>query len=335
MIIIDNSTELEIHTHIKPETDFGILVQNISKSYDNLQALRDVNLNVESGKILALLGPNGAGKTTLIKILTTLLKPDSGYANVGGFDVVKDASKLRPLMGMAGQNVAVDENLTGRENLELVGRLYHFSKQNSKLRADELLREFDLVVAADRVVKTYSGGMRRRLDLASSLVAKPRVLFLDEPTAGLDPRSRVGLWSAINRLVENGTTVLLTTQYMEEADHLADTIVVLNHGQVIAEGTADDLKSKVGGDVIDIHLANHQVSVDAAALIRNFGSGEPKVDSLQGKITLPVNQGAFALVEIIRRLDANNILLENIILRRPSLDDVFLVLTGHITEENL
>lgn len=325
---------MDIYSHITSEIGSGILVQNISKSYENVRALDDVSLNVESGKILALLGPNGAGKTTLIRILATLLKPDSGYINVEGFDVVKDAERLRPIMGMAGQNATVDDNLTGRENLELVGCLYHFSKQDSKLRADELLREFDLVAAADCVVKTYSSGMRRRLDLASSLVARPKVLFLDEPTVGLDPRSRMRLWSMINELVENGTTILLTTQYMEEADHLADTIVVLNHGQVIAEGTAEDLKSRVGGDVIDIHLANHQSSANAAALIRNIGSGEAKVDLLQGKVTLPVNQGAFALVEIIRRLDANNILLENIILRRPSLDDVFIALTGHTAEKS-
>ncbi len=311
-----------------------ISVRGITKAYDQLKALDNVSLTVKRGGVTALLGPNGAGKTTLVRVLTTLLSPTSGQATVNGFDVVSHAQQLRSSIGLAGQYAAVDEILSGRENLEMVARLYRLSPSESKNRAAELLKQFDLQDAADRPAKTYSGGMRRRLDLAASLVIKPKMLFLDEPTTGLDPRSRFILWNIIRDLVAGGTTVLLTTQYLEEADQLAQYIFVLDHGHIIAQGTADELKRQVGGDVLELHLTDHQETEKAAGLIKNFGSGQPLANPATGVVTMPTDQGASILVEVVRQLDSQHLKISDIILRRPSLDDVFMKLTGHSTEIN-
>src|SRR3989344_7556753 len=250
----------------------AIAVQNIQKSYGNVHALRGIDLEVEKGTILGILGPNGAGKTTLVRILTTLLQPSGGSAWVESFNVVKDAAYVRQLIGLAGQYAAVDENLTGRENLIMVGKLYHQTLREAAARAHELLVQFGLEDAADRRLKTYSGGMRRRLDLAASLVNKPPVLFLDEPTTGLDPGSRLALWSIIRDLVKDGTTVLLTTQYMDEADYLADTIIVIDKGTIVASGTPGELKAKVGGDVLEIHLQDSERTLQAAQFLRSLAN---------------------------------------------------------------
>jgi len=323
----------DLHTHLLGSSvGLGIIAENVVKTFGEVKALNGVSITIEPGTVLALLGPNGAGKTTLVRILTTLLKPDSGRAVVGGYEVVKDSQELRSIMGLAGQSAAIDDILTGRENLELVGKLYHLKKDETRRRAQQLLEQFDLLDAADRMAKTYSGGMRRRLDLAASLVGRPKILFLDEPTSGLDPRSRTDLWQVINKLVQEGTTILLTTQYLEEADHLADKIVVINHGKVIAEGTSDDLKSRVGGDVIEIHLVDHKKTLETGEIVKSLGSGEPKVDLDEGKVTLPVAKGTLVLAQVVRQLDAVNIELADIVLRRPTLDDVFLALTGHTAQ---
>ncbi len=314
----------------------AIVVESVSKAFGRVQALVGVNLTVPYGTVHGLLGPNGAGKTTLVRILTTLLRPDAGRATVRGYDVVRDAAALRSVIGLAGQNAAVDENLNGRENLEMVGRLYHLSGSESRRRADDLLERFELTDAAGRRAKTYSGGMRRRLDLAASLVARPPILFLDEPTTGLDPRSRFALWDVIKDLVNDGTTVLLTTQYMEEADHLAAAITVVDHGDVIAEGTAQELKACCGGEeLLQIHLADRSQTAKAAEIVAAFGLGKPQTSAETGEVSLATDGGAGILAEVVRRLDSAGVTISNIALRQPTLDDVFLALTGSKTQESL
>ncbi len=291
-------------------------------------------MQVQPGTVFGLLGPNGAGKTTAVRIFTTLLRPDGGRAEVAGFDVVRDAEQLRQAIGLAGQYAAVDENLTGRENLELVGVLYHLGKAEARRRADALLERFELTAAAHRVAKTYSGGMRRRLDLAASLVGRPTVLFLDEPTTGLDPRGRFGLWDVIREIVLDGTTLLLTTQYMEEAEQLAHRIAVIDLGKVIAEGTADELKDRVGGEVLEFRVGDRSQVGEAVGEMFALGVGSPQADNESGIVRVPVGgKGATVLVDAVRQLDGAGITISDLALRRPSLDDVFLALTGHAAEE--
>lgn len=308
----------------------AISVKNLHKSFGAVSALRGVSLDIEEGTVLALLGPNGAGKTTLIRILATLLTPDSGSAEVVEFDVTRDADKVRHHIGLTGQFAAVDENLTGRENLQLVGRLYHMGGELVKRKVEKLLDDFDLVDTADRTVKTYSGGMKRRLDLAASLIGDPRILFLDEPTAGLDPASRLNLWSIIRELVKGGTTILLTTQHLEEADYLADKITVLDHGKIVAEGTAQELKSKVGGDVLEIHLLNRSMAEKAANVLKKIKK-ELKVDYQENRIRIPVSTTSL-LADVVRALDRAKVDLLDVALRRPTLDEVFLTLTEHTVD---
>lgn len=310
------------------EHDTAVLAEGLRKRYGQTEALRGVDLTVERGTICGLLGPNGAGKTTIVRILTTLLNPDAGYARVAGFDVVREAEQVRYRIGLAGQQAAVDELLTGRGNLEMVGRLYHLPTRAARQRADELLERFDLTEAANRIAKGYSGGMRRRLDLAASLVAAPPILFLDEPTTGLDPRSRRGMWAIIRELVAGGTTVLLTTQYLEEADQLADRIVVIDTGQVIASGTADELKAQIGGEQVDVVVHDADRLAEAEAILWRVGGTAPRVDSDTRRITVPTRGGAGALVEVVRELDLVGIVVDDLALRRPTLDEVFLTLTG-------
>jgi ABC-2 type transport system ATP-binding protein len=310
-----------------------IQTEGLKKSFGDVHALKGVDLAVEAGSVFGLLGPNGAGKTTTVRILTTLLDPTGGRATVAGLDVVRDAEALRPRIGLAGQFAAVDENLTGLENLEMVGRLYHLPKAEARRRAEEVLERFDLAEAAHRTAKTYSGGMRRRLDVGASLVGRPKVLFMDEPTTGLDPRSRLVLWELIRDLQREGTTLLLCTQYLEEADHLADRIAVIDLGQVIAEGTADELKDKIGGEVLEIHVQRRDSVASAVERLRGVGAGDPSVDEDAGLVRVQVGAlGASALLEAVRRLDDAGIELEAIGLHRPTLDDVFLSLTGHAAE---
>jgi ABC-2 type transport system ATP-binding protein len=312
--------------------DEAIVTEGLRRHFGPIKAVDGVDLAAPAGTVLGLLGPNGAGKTTIVRILTTLLDPDGGSARVAGYDVVRDAEALRSMIGLAGQYAAVDENLTGRENLDLVGRLYHLGRSEASRRADEMLERFELTDAANRTVKTYSGGMRRRLDLGASLVGRPQVLFLDEPTTGLDPRSRFGLWDVIRELVNDGTTLLLTTQYLEEADRLADHIAVIDGGRVIAEGTSDELKSRVGGDLLALRVADRARVAEAAAAIADLGSGAPQVVAESGEVSLPVREGASVLAEVVRRLDAAGLEISDLALGRPSLDDVFLALTGHVAE---
>lgn len=311
-----------------------IEVEGLHKAFGPVVALDGVDLEVAEGTVVGLLGPNGAGKTTTVRVLTTLLRPDAGTARVAGYDVVRDAEALRHVIGLAGQAAAIDENLTGLENLEMVGRLYHLEPQEARRRAREVLERFDLTEAADRPARTYSGGMRRRLDLGASLVGRPRVLFLDEPTTGLDPRSRLELWDVIRELVHEGATILLTTQYLEEADRLADQIAVVDRGRVIARGTADELKGRVGGEVLAVRISDRSQVPVAAGAILGLGPGGGKVDNNSGEITIPVGSGGPRLLtEAVRRLDAEGIEIADISLRRPTLDDVFLALTGHAAEE--
>lgn len=305
-----------------------VTVKGVKKAYGQVQALKGVNLELQSGKVLGLLGPNGAGKTTLIRIMTTLLKPDEGEVSISGFDVVRNAHAVRSIIGLTGQYAAVDEELTGQENLHMVGRLYHLDRDTIRRRARELIERFSLTQAAHRTVKTYSGGMRRRLDVAASLLMSPRVLFLDEPTSGLDLRSRIEVWNMIHELVADGTTVLLTTQYLEEADQLADTICVIHYGEIVARGTSGELKAQSGGDVLQITVADRSQLGKAREAISLLAAKEPQVEPVLGQISLPAANGTRVLVDAVRALDDNNIEIEDIVLRRPTLDDVFLALTG-------
>ena len=309
----------------------AILAEGLVKRYGTVTALDGLDLEVEEGTVLGLLGPNGAGKTTAVRILTTLLSPDGGAARVAGLDVVRDATRLRSRIGLAGQYAAVDENLTGKENLEMVGRLYHLRRRPSRARAEELLALFDLVDAGGRLVRTYSGGMRRRLDLAAALVARPPVLFLDEPTTGLDPRSRLALWGTIEDCVAAGTTVLLTTQYLDEADRLADRIAVIDHGRVIAEGAPDELKGRVGGEQLEVTLESEDEAGAAIAALSTLAEDRPSCDGRILRVPLRRRHGAIA--DAVRRLDEADVGIDDIAVRRPTLDDVFLALTGHAAEE--
>jgi ABC-2 type transport system ATP-binding protein len=312
----------------------AILVEGLTKSFGEVHALRGIDLSVPRGTVLGVLGPNGAGKTTAVRILTTLLLPDAGRAMVEGRDVVREAAAVRRSIGLSGQSAAIQEELTGRENLEIVGRLYHLSWPHARSRATELLAQFDLLDAADRPAKNFSGGMQRRLDLAASLVGEPQVLFLDEPTTGLDPRSRLGMWDIIRSLAAGGTTLLLTTQYLDEADELADEIVVIDRGLVIAAGTAEELKGRVGGDVVEFTVPDRSRVGDAVAAITKIGEGEPHVDTETGVVSVGVGgRGSDALIEAVRGLDGAGVQTHGLTLRRPSLDDVFLALTGHAAEE--
>jgi ABC-2 type transport system ATP-binding protein len=312
-------------------TDAAVHAEGLVKHFGDVVALDGIDLTVERGQVVGLLGPNGAGKTTTVRILSTLLQPTSGHASVAGFDVVKHPDEVRRAIGLTGQYAAVDEYLTGRENLRMFGDLYHLSPKYVKERSAELLTWFDLTEAADRPAKTYSGGMRRRLDLAASLVAQPSILFLDEPTTGLDPRSRLGLWGVITSLVEQGTTVLLTTQYLEEADQLAQDIVVIDHGKVIAHGTAEQLKDQIGGDRVEVVVVDPTAVGRAVDALRSVSSGEPVAEEL--RVSAPVSGGSTVLVDAIRALDAQGVEVSDLVLRRPTLDDVFLSLTGHAAEE--
>jgi ABC-2 type transport system ATP-binding protein len=310
--------------------EIAIEVEDLEKSFGDVQALAGIDLEVPAGTILGLLGPNGAGKTTAVRILTTLLPPDGGSARVAGLDVVRDATALRSRIGLAGQYAAVDENLTGRENLEMVGRLYHMGRRPARQRADELLERFSLTDAADRLCKTYSGGMRRRLDLAAALVARPPVIFLDEPTTGLDPRSRLQLWETIEARVAAGTTVLLTTQYLDEADRLADSIAVIDQGQVIAKGTSDELKNRVGGERLEVTLGDGASTDAAIEALVPLADDRPRCDGTI--LALPLQRGRGGIAEAVRRLDGAGVGIDDIAVRRPTLDDVFITLTGHAAE---
>ena len=306
-----------------------IQAEGLTKRFGKVQALAGLDLSVPEGTVLALLGPNGAGKTTAVSILTTLLPPDGGRAVVAGHDVVREPDEVRRRIGLSGQYAAVDEVLTGQENLEMIGRLYHVGKKEARRRANELLERFALTDAAKRPVKTYSGGMRRRLDLAGALVASPPVLFLDEPTTGLDPRSRVDLWALIRELVAGGSTLLLTTQYLEEADQLANEILVVDHGRAIAGGTADELKVQVGGERVEVTVADLSQLDLAKSLLAPMAAGGGLEIIDEDTIAVPVSEGAASLIQALRTLDEQGIALADAALRRPTLDDVFLTLTGH------
>lgn len=312
----------------------SVIAENLVKTYDKgaVKALNGLSLDVEEGTVLGVLGPNGAGKTTTVRILATLLTPDSGHATVAGIDVIKNPDAVREVIGLSGQYAAVDETLTGWDNLVMFSRLYHLSPSASKKRAEELLEQFSLTDAARRPIRTYSGGMRRRLDLAASLIVKPKILFLDEPTTGLDPRGRQEMWGVIDGLVKDGTTLLLTTQYLEEADQLADDIAVIDHGTVIARGTSDQLKRQVGGERLEI-VVEAQDLKKATEIVEKVSGGKAAVDEGTRQVSAPVTTGSKALIEAARSLDEANIHPLDIGLKRPSLDDVFIALTGHVAEE--
>ena len=309
------------------------LVKVYRSRKNEVRALDGLDLTVPEGTVLGLLGPNGAGKTTTVRIVSTLLRPDEGTCTVAGYDVVREAQQLRHVIGLSGQYAAVDENLTGKENLWLFGRLYQLGSREAHTRADELLERFDLVDAATRVVKTYSGGMRRRLDLASAIIGRPRLLILDEPTTGLDPRSRLGMWEVIRGLVRDGTTVLLTTQYLEEADELANDIVVVDQGRIIAHGSADQLKRQVGGERIEVRLGRAEDVTFVEEVLARHGSGEVNVDAATRLLSVAAGGGSEKLFGVFRELDEAGITIDDIAMRRPTLDDVFLALTGHAAEE--
>jgi ABC-2 type transport system ATP-binding protein len=314
-------------------TDSAILVEGLRKSFGDVHALAGIDLDVPRGTVLGVLGPNGAGKTTAVKVLTTLILPDSGTAIVDGMDVVRNSAGVRRSIGLAGQSAAIIDELTGRENLDIIGRLYHLGRAQVKARSTELLERFDLTEAANRRAKTYSGGMMRKLDLAASLVASPKVLFLDEPTTGLDPRARNDMWDVIRDLVAGGTTLLLTTQYLDEADELADDIVVVDHGKIIAQGSADELKDRIGGDVVEFVVPDSAERSTALEAVSRLTDNEPSLDD-DGTISLRVgHRGSEILVEVVRQLDVASISSHGMSVRRPSLDDVFLALTGHAAEE--
>jgi ABC-2 type transport system ATP-binding protein len=312
----------------------SISAEQVSKSFGKVRALDKLSFKVDPGTVFTLLGPNGSGKTTIVRILTTLLRPDSGIARVGDYDVVKQAHSVRSIIGLAGQYPAVDENLTGRENLEMIGRLYHLGKARARTRSDELLEIFNLVDARNRRVKTYSGGMRRRLDLAATLVANPPILFLDEPTTGLDPRSRLGLWEVISQQAKNCNTVFLTTQYLEEADRLANKIAIMDNGKVIREGSPQELKDCCGGDThVKIKLTDRSRTGEAVAALRELGKDNIFSNPETGEVSIPAPGGASILADVVRRMDTANINLAELGLKQPTLDDVFLALTGHTTEQ--
>ena len=309
----------------------AIQIKDLRKSFKNVDVLKGINLQVKKGTMLALLGPNGAGKTTTVRILSTLLQPDSGTVTVNGFDAATSADDIRSTIGLTGQYAAVDDLLTGRENIEMFGRLYHLSKEDSRKRAQELLEQFDLVDAADRAAKTYSGGMRRRLDLAASLVATPPIVFLDEPTTGLDPRSRLAMWDVIQKLKASGTTILLTTQYLEEADKLADRVAVIDNGTVIAEGTANELKATIGQERLEIIIhedSNFQAAADAI-------TGDNEIDDESTRtISISTDNNVEDTKRVLNQMQEANIKLESLSLHKPTLDDVFLHLTGHTASDD-
>ena len=308
-------------------TDPSIRVEGLTKAFGRTQALQGLDLEVPAGTVTALLGPNGAGKTTLVRILATLIRPDGGTAKVAGLDVVRDAFAVRSLIGLTGQYAALDDPLTGRENLRLIGRLAHLGERRTRARADELLEVVGIAEAGGRPVSTYSGGMRRRLDIAAGLVAEPAVLFLDEPTTGLDPRGRIEIWELISSLVRQGATLLLTTQYLEEADRLADAVAVIDHGRIVASGTSEELKQRVGGEVLEVRLVEARQAPGAETALAPMGAGPVRVEA--DLVSVPLHRSSRAVVEAVRRLDAAGVEADDVALRRPTLDDVFLTLTGH------
>ena len=320
-------------TSVNAGTPYAIRVEELHRSFGKVQALRGIDFVVPRGSVLGVLGPNGAGKTTAVRILATLLPPDSGRAFIEGHDVVQDSAAVRRLIALAGQATAIQVELTGRENLDIMGRLRHLDRRDVRARSAELLERFDLVEAADRAAKTYSGGMQRRLDLAASLMGDPSVLFLDEPTSGLDPLGRLAMWDVIRELAAQGTTILLTTQYLDEADELADNIIVIERGKVIAQGSSDELKDRVGGDVLEFTVTDRALVARAVEAVAGLTDAEPRVDGESRRVSLQVgSRGSQAIVDAVRRLDAAGVETSGLALHRPSLDDVFLAVTGHAAE---